>query len=253
MIDLHCHILPGVDDGPKDVEESLAMARHAVKDGIHAIVATPHALGGTYPNPPEKIIAAAKALGDRFETEHLPLALYTGAEVHICPDMAARILAGQAAFLCENKRYILIEFPFQTVPYGFKEELFHLALRGITPVIAHPERNPMVHFQPEILYDLTAAGCLIQVNSTSITGGFGDDIMRCSHDLIKNRGVHIIASDAHSAHNRPPLLSAAVDIAAKILKSKAAALEMVSGAPAAVIKGLPVKAAEPKRTKKWLG
>ncbi len=253
MIDLHCHILPGVDDGPDDLEESLAMARHAVKDGIHTIVATPHALGGTFPNPPDKILNAASALRRRLETERIPLSLYTGSEVHICPDMAARILAGKTAFLCENKRYVLIEFPFQSVPDGFNEELFHLVLNGITPVIAHPERNPMVHFQPEILYELTAAGCLIQVNSTSITGGFGDDIMMCSHDLLENRLVHIIASDAHSARSRPPSLSLAVDIAGKILKSNEEAMKMVLSIPGAIIKGMPVKVPEPeKRTKTWI-
>jgi protein-tyrosine phosphatase len=247
LIDLHCHILPGADDGACDIEESLDMARHAVDDGIHSIVATPHAMGGTFPNPPDKIITAARALSHRLETERIPLSLYTGAEIHLCPDMANRIMAGEAAFLCKNRRYVLVEFPFQTVSDGFRDALFHLILNGIIPVIAHPERNPGVYFQPGILYDLTAAGCLIQVNSTSVTGGFGDTIMKCSHALVENRLVHVIASDAHSARTRPPVLSAAVGIAAKILKNNDEALKMVSGTPEAIIKGLPVNVAEPKR------
>jgi protein-tyrosine phosphatase len=238
MIDLHCHILPGIDDGPADIEESLAMARYAVKNGISAIVATPHALGSGFDNPPEKIHQAMFDLQKRLDKDKIPLTLHPGAEVHLCPDMARRIMAEETLFLNQNRGFILVEFPFQSVPIGFKEELFQLAVHGITPVIAHPERNPMIGHDPGFLVELMDMGCLVQVNSTSITGGFGDGIMAAAHRLIEKRLVHVIASDAHSFDHRPPALSLAVEIAQGILKNADEAWDMVDATPKRIIAGL---------------
>ncbi len=238
MIDLHCHILPGIDDGPADMNESLAMARYAVKDGISAVVATPHALGSGFDNSPKKIHQAILDFQNRLDIEKIPLTLHPGAEIHLCPDMARRIMAGETVFLSKNRRCILVEFPFQSVPMGFKEELFQLAVNGITPVIAHPERNPMIGHDPEFLHELAAMGCLVQVNSTSVTGGFGDGIMAVAHRLIEKRLVHVIASDAHSADHRPPALSLAVKIAQEILKNADEVLGMVETVPKRIIAGI---------------
>jgi len=230
------------------------MAHHAIEDGIHTIVATPHALGGTYPNPRQKIIKDVAALRERFLSEKIPLSLYPGSEVHICPDMAKRILAGEAAFLDENEHYILIEFPFQSIPPGFKNELFQLKLNRVTPIIAHPERNPMIHHEQGVLYDLVTMGCLIQVTSTSLTGGFGEDTMICAQKLLSLRLAHIIASDAHSAAQRPPSLSLAVEVAADILKDKGKALEMVDNRPKDILAGKPVDppvAIRPEKKKRF--
>lgn len=238
MIDLHCHILPGVDDGPAHIEESLAMARYALKEGIEAVVVTPHALGSGLDNPPEKIHQAILDLQNRLDMEKIPLILHPGAEVHLCPNMARRIISGETVFLSKNRRYILVEFPFHSVPIGFKEELFQLAVNGITPVIAHPERNPMIGHDLQFLSELIDMGCLVQVNAASITGGFGDAVMFTAHQLIIKRLVHVIASDAHSSDHRPPALSLAVDIARKILKNKKQALAMVEEMPQKIIAGL---------------
>lgn len=231
MIDIHCHILPGVDDGPKDFQESVLMARHALKDGIHTIVATPHALGGSFSNPNEKIENDVEALKSRFKSLKIELTLYPGAEIHISPGMAKKVISGETMFIDRSKKYILIEFPFQTVPPAFAEELFKLKVSGITPIIAHPERNRMICRDFQLLYEIVKIGCITQINSTSITGGFGEDIMMCAQNLIKLGLAHIIASDAHSAIARPPALSDAIEVAANILKSRKKALEMVNERP----------------------
>lgn len=237
MIDLHCHILPDVDDGSSGIDESLAMARQAVSDGIHTIIATPHALGGTASNPYEKIKKDVVKLQKRLEYENIPVLLCPGSEVYACPDMAERILNNETAFLCENRRYILIEFPLRFIPGRFQDELYRLRIKGVTPVIAHPERNPDIFHEKKILYELISMECLIQVNSTSITGGFGEDVMTCSHELLELRLAHIIASDAHSADKRPPVLSHAVKIAENILKDHAETIAMVDSRPKRILAG----------------
>jgi protein-tyrosine phosphatase len=214
------------------------MARYAVKDGIDAIVATPHALGSGFSNPPEKIRTAVRRLQEYLVRENIPLTLYAGAEIHLCPDMANRIIAGETVFLSENRRYILVEFPFHDVPAGFTKELFQLSVNGIIPILAHPERNPMIGHNPEILEELETMGCLVQVNSTSITGGFGGKIMMAAHQLIAKRVVHIVASDAHNLRHRPPALVHAFEIVANILKNKDEARYMVNEMPNRVITGL---------------
>lgn len=244
MIDLHCHILPGVDDGPATLRESLYMARYAVEDGIHTIAATPHSLGGTFPNPPQKILKDVETFRECLISEKIPLTIYPGAEVHFCPDMAKHILSGKTTFLDQAGRYILIEFPFQIVPKKFKENLFQLRQNNIIPIIAHPERNPVIYRDTQFLADLISMGCLTQINSTSVTGGFGDEIFHCTKELLELRMVHIIASDAHSAASRPPSLSLAVQSAADILKSQKEALEMVTERPKSILNGKPVKIPE---------
>lgn len=213
------------------------MAQYAVAEGIHAIVATPHAMGSSFQNSPEEIRQKVADLQSLLEAEGIPLRIYPGSEVQMCPDMAQRILAGEALFLCENNRYILIEFPFHTVPQRFHDEIYHLRLKGITPVIAHPERNPMILYENNILQELSAMGCLIQVNSTSITGGFGEDIMTCAHELLTSGLAHIIASDAHSVDKRPPALVRAVKIAEKILKNHNEVMELVWERPKKILNG----------------
>ena len=247
MIDIHCHILPNVDDGSSSIEESIAMARYALSDGIHTVVATPHALGGTFPNPPQKIKAACKKLAQHFQSENIPLSVYPGAEVHLCPDMAKRIMDGEAQFLCESRRYIMVEFPFQSGLHHFKAEIHHLCVNGILPVIAHPERNQTIFREKNILYELINMGCMVQLNSTSITGGFGEKILACAHELIRLRLAHIIASDAHAIYHRPPELSHAVKIAEDILGNKKDAMKMVDERPEKILNGDPLKLPVPKK------
>ena len=237
MIDLHCHILPGADDGPAILAESLAMARQAVADGIHTIVATPHGLGGAHGNSPETVTRAVQAFQADLVSHNLPIQLLPGCEVHLCPDMADRICNGEAVFLDPAKNYILIEFPFKNVSKAFSEEIKKLIKANITPVLAHPERNPISFKKPAILAEFISWGCLVQTNTTSILGGFGKTIQAGAERLISRDMVHIIASDAHSAGRRAPELSLAVAFTGKILADPAKAMAMVTEIPEMIING----------------
>ncbi len=253
MIDLHCHILPELDDGSFSVEESLAMARAAIADGIKTLVATPHTLNGVYLNSTRMVTDQVARLREIFLTEKLDLDLRSGSEAHISIQMAERVASGEIATINNNGRYVLVEFPVQAVPLGFQEELFHLKLGGITPIISHPERNMILQQRPEFLYDLVAMGCLLQITAMSITGELGQDAMKCANKLLDCRLAHVIATDAHSSMNRPPILSPGVETAANILGSVAEAEAMVTTRPGDILAGCPLDIPEPKRPgkKSW--
>ena len=144
MIDLHCHILPGVDDGSRSAEESLLMAKLALEDGIRTIAATPHTLDGTYLNPLHSIDQDVHSLQKALKAGGIDLRICVGADVHLCPGMADRIKTGEAATLNNTGKYFLLELPPQTIPSGVKEEIFSLKVQGITPIITHPERHPAI-------------------------------------------------------------------------------------------------------------
>ena len=253
MIDLHCHILPNLDDGPGMMLESLSMARQAVADGIHTIVATPHALGGTYPNPPEKIAREVDLFKDTLQKEKIRLSIFPGCEVHNCLNLADRIMAGEATFLNPDKKHILVEFPFEGVSKEYIHELTKLVDYGVTPILGHPERNKKTLQHPELLYDLITMGCLVQMNSTSINGGFGPKILECSKKLLDCRMVHFLGSDAHSAGYRAPVLSLAVKNSAEVLEDPKEALKMVQDRPLKVLEGKTVDIPDPEkpRPSKW--
>lgn len=250
MIDLHCHILPGVDDGPSSLDESLAMARLAVEDGIHTIVATPHTLNGVYMNPIKEVTARVAAFQDALSENQIDLKLYPGADVHLCPDLLTRIESGDAGTINHAKKHILVELPSQTIPDGIKNEIFVLKLTGITPIISHPERNAIIQHDPVILYELLAMGALSQVTAMSLTGDFGTFVRGTAERLLRQRLVHVIASDAHSSDGRPPILSQAVNCAAEILGSDDEAKHMVTTVPAAILSGEPIDIPEPMNQKR---
>ena len=250
MIDLHCHILPGVDDGAGDIAESLAMARMAVADGIRTIVATPHTFNEVYFNPPEKIFQYIDQLRQILSSEQIELRLLPGTDAHICTRMMARVRNREVCTVNENGRYLLVEFPAQTIPAGAREELFQLKLNHVTPIITHPERNLVFQNNLDYLYDLVGMGCLVQITAMSVTGEMGEDAMECAHRLLEFRLGHVMASDAHSADSRPPLLSAGVEAAAQILGSRREAEAMVLDRPEAILDGAAVEVPDPRRPKK---
>ncbi|MFH0844147.1 MAG: CpsB/CapC family capsule biosynthesis tyrosine phosphatase [Pseudomonadota bacterium] len=245
MIDLHCHILPNLDDGPQSQEESIAMGRRAMEDGVHTIVATPHTLNGIYINHIQQVISDVATLQEALSKNHIDLRLYAGADVHLCPGLLQRIESGEAGTIDDAKRYILLEFPSQTIPSGIKDEIFSLKVHGITPIITHPERHPLLHHDMDILYELVRMGALCQMTAMSIAGDFGGVVMRCAEILLRNRLIHLIASDAHSPDSRPPILSQAVETAAEIMGSYEDAERMVTDVPAAILSGDAVEVPEP--------
>ena len=253
MIDLHCHILPGVDDGAQSPEESLSMARKAVEDGIHTIVATPHTLNGIYFNPVRKVISRVSDLQDVLLKNHINLRLYAGADVYLSPHMLEQIEGGDACTINNAKRYMLLEFPPQALPPGVKDEIFTLKVNGITPIITHPERHSVIQHDMDILYELVSMGALCQVTAMSITGDFGGTVRQCSNMLLKHRLIHVIASDAHSSETRPPVLSQALEATAEIMGSYEDAERMVTEAPASILSGKTLEIPEPRRPKRGPG
>ncbi len=253
MIDIHSHILPGLDDGASDVEESLAMAMIAVNDGIHTVIATPHTLNGIYPNLRSQVLASTGELRAAFAKEQIKLDLFPGSEAHLNLGMADKMFSGEAVALNDNQRYLLLEFPFHSIPPGAKQEIFQLQLKGITPILAHAERNYGFQKNFEKLYEFVGMGCLVQITAMSITGDSGREARICAQKMLECRLAHIIASDAHSATHRPPILTPGVKRAAKILGSTEQAQEMVTTRPAAIIAGKKIVIPEPQELvkKRW--
>jgi protein-tyrosine phosphatase len=245
MIDIHCHILPAVDDGAASLEESLAMARLAVADGITAVLATPHTLNGISRNTVPHILSSVSHLQGALVAEGVPLKIFPGSEVHLVKDMCLKIRSGEICTLNNNGKYVLIELPYQSVPDGIKQEIFDLKLDGITPIIAHPERNAAIQNNPRILRELVYMGALSQVTAMSIVGDFGPETRESAKGLLECRLVHLIASDAHSPGSRPPQLRNALEEAASILGNIPEAEAMVTQRPAAVISGDSVDCSSP--------
>ena len=230
MLDIHCHIIHAVDDGAKTIDESIAMAKIAAKDGVRTIVATPHI--GAKIISSDDIRNKVDELNDRLIELFIPVEILPGAE----------IISGIPVELIEKytingNGFVLIEFPHSHLPHNSFEIIRNITSHGLKPLIAHPERNPSIIKQPEILVDLVEkSGVGIQLTANSITGSFGRRIRKCSQYLLKKRVVHIIASDAHSENSRKPGLSLALKEAAKILGRKHAQ-KLVYDNPEAVING----------------
>ncbi|CZQ94193.1 tyrosine-protein phosphatase [Trichococcus ilyis] len=202
MIDLHCHILPGVDDGARTLEDSLAMAENAVAEGISHILVTPHHHNGKYLNPKAAVVAATESLQNELDHKGIKLTLYPSQEVRINGDLIKDIENEDILFIDEERRYLLIEFPTLSIPEYTEVLFFQLRQKGITPVIVHPERNQAIIDDPNILLPFIERGALAQVTAASYMGVFGKDIARLSYRLIEANLVHIIASDAHNTRGR---------------------------------------------------
>lgn len=202
MIDLHCHLLPGVDDGARTLDDSLAMAQQAVSEGISHILVTPHHRNGKYLNPKEAVLEATTALQKELDDRGIGLTLYPSQEIRINGDLMDDIENEDILFIDEEQRYLLIEFPTLSIPAYTEQLFFKLRQQGITPVIVHPERNQAIIDDPNILLPFIERGAIAQLTASSYAGAFGKDIAKLSHQLIEANLVHIIASDAHNTRGR---------------------------------------------------
>jgi protein-tyrosine phosphatase len=201
MIDLHCHILPGLDDGAQNLSESISMARKAVEQGITTIVATPHHLTSSYENPKQVIMSRVEELNQALLQEKIDLQVLPGQEVRIHGEMVDGYKLGDILPV-DNTQYVLVEFSSSHVP-RYTEKLFYdLQLNGLIPVIVHPERNQELIERPEMLYQFVKKGAMTQVTAASICGDFGKKIKNFSHQLIEANLTHFIASDAHNTSTR---------------------------------------------------
>ena len=248
MIDLHCHILPDVDDGPREWEESLQMCEMAFRDGIHTMVATPHIKPGVYEPAKKLILSRIKELNGRIRktkwatnpTGAVPLTILPGAEVHLHPDIISKIDDVTINPSSGPIRYFFLELPDYFLFSRVKELIRELRSKNIIPILTHPERNLTIMRNKRLLFEFIKAGILSQVTAMSITGEFNREIQKITKKMITSDLVHIIASDAHSRDRRPPILSRAVKEAAKITGIDRAE-KMVRDIPQAVIEGREVR------------
>ncbi len=244
MIDLHNHLLHGLDDGPETLEDSLEMCRIGYRDGIRTIIATPHTLNGVYQNDRKTVLRrvqdlnAALSRSGILTLRPLPSALKVlpGADVHLAGDIMIHLAQGKLLTVGDGNKYILIEFPSLGIPYLAEKILFEFIARGIVPIITHPERNPEVGRKPARYVEMIRMGCLGQVTAMSLTGGFGPDVRRLAEELVLHRLVHVIASDGHSIKDRPPVLTPAVKAASRLVGEEEA-WRMVNEHPGAILEG----------------
>ena len=230
MIDIHCHILPGIDDGARNWETTLEMCRLARQDGVTHIVATPHA---NYEYPYDR--AAHLALLDELRARAPELSFSLGCDFHLSYDNVADAKQNPDRYAIGETRYLLVELSEYST-FNVAQTLYELQAAGLLPILTHPERNPLVVSKPELLDEWASAGCLFQITANSLTGFWGKRAQQFCVEMLRKRLVHFIASDAHGVKNRPPMLSAARDAAAKIVGA-AEAEKLVAANPGAVVSG----------------
>ena len=211
MIDLHCHYLPGIDDGPATMQETIALARAAVADGITHAVLTSHVHPEQFPNQRRNLEIATAEFAAQLDQECIPLNVRMGGEARLCPELIDLLAANQVPFLGEvaGYRILLLEFPHQIIPVGsmqFIKSLFKLKIR---PLIAHPERNKAIMANHDKVREFTEAGCWLQLTAGSLAGRFGALAEQTAFKLIEDGWNCLAATDAHNLNNRPPRLSEA--------------------------------------------
>ncbi|MFQ5934400.1 MAG: tyrosine-protein phosphatase [Dehalococcoidia bacterium] len=244
MYDLHSHILPGLDDGAKTLEEAVQMIGIAAQDGTQAILATPHSKDVQEASAHELVQERLEELCREARRQGIDIDIALGMENHLTPGLPDLVEKGEG-YPINGHHYILVELPFTIYPDYADDVLFQLQLKGYFPLIAHPERQESIQRDPTIMERLVERGIMGQITSTSILGKFGPVAMRCARTLLKRNLVHVIASDAHRPTGpRTPVMSKAVKEAAKIAgREKAEA--MVESTPKAILEGHPMEVEEP--------
>ncbi len=230
MIDLHCHILWDIDDGPSDFDGSMAMARLAAADGTRQLVATPHVQDMLH--SPELIAEKVARLNQALRDAEIDLEILSGGD-----NLYNLGVENLARYSINGTRYVLVEFPHTHLPAQAGDTLFAALNHGLVPIITHPERNPSIVQNPKLLFELVENGALVQLTADSLTGGFGPAAKACARYLLKKKMVHFLASDGHSSKHRPPTMSAGFKAASKIV-GKDAARMLVFDNPAKVVQGI---------------
>ena len=246
MIDLHSHVLPGVDDGARTLEQSLDIANAAYRDGIRMLAATPH-VRSDYPTEPETMERLVAELRAALAERDISLDLRPGGEIALdqLPALAPEDL--RRFGLGGSRGYLLLEMPYAGWPHGLRERVFELQLQGLTPVLAHPERNADVQASPARLEELVAAGALVQVTAASVDGRLGRSARASALDLIKRGLAHLLASDAHA----PDLRSIGLSAAREAVGDKALGRWLTEDVPAAIVEDAPAPERPARAGRLW--
>lgn len=224
MIDIHCHLLPGIDDGARTLAEALDMARAAVANGIKYSVMTPHLHPGRYENTRTTIEAALVDFQNALRREEIPLECGAAAEVRLSPEILPLMEQNELAFLGEMDGYriLLLEFPHSHIPLGADNLVKKLLDNKIRPIIAHPERNKDVIKDLAKIELFVEMGCLLQLTASAVAGRFGAGSQQCARQLLELGTVTVLATDAHNLKGRRPELREGMDAAAEIIGTEAA-------------------------------
>jgi protein-tyrosine phosphatase len=235
FVDIHCHLLPGIDDGAKSWDESLAMARLAVEDGTATIIATPHQLGNFGQNEGDTIRRLAGELQARLEQARIPLAVLPGADVRIEPEMIERLTRGDVLTLGDHRRHVLLELPHELY-LPLEPVLEQLSRSRMTGILSHPERNQGILRRPELLAPLVEIGCLLQITAGSLCGTFGPESQQLCERLLAEGLVHFVASDGHGPRSRRPLMRRAFDRVVELV-GETTAIDLCNRNPGCVAAG----------------
>ena len=237
LIDLHMHLLPGLDDGAKDIDISREMLRLAAADGTRLVYATPHLLRGAWEIPWETIVSAAADLDAWAAGEGLDIRVRPGAEIAADPSVLDSIERNR--YTLGESRYVLVELPSRGLPDWLEDFFFQLMTRDLVPVIAHPERHPAFQRSSERLVQWTAQGVCLQVNAGSLSGRMGPGAEDCAHRLARAGLVHGLGSDAHSVGHRRPDLRGGLASLASLSLPAAAGITSRDGLPRAIAENRP--------------
>jgi len=239
LIDIHSHILPGVDDGAKTIEDSVQMAAMAAATGTKVIVATPHMLHPQYHVAGDAAKAKLEEVRAAIKLANIALEVVLAGEIHWSTDIPQRLASGELLAYCEDRKYILFELPMSHIPHATREVMWQFQMAGIFPVLAHPERNMDFERDPDLIHAYRDAGVPVQVTAMSLTGDFGRKARKVAERWLSEGAIDIIASDGHSARGRPPTL----DAAAKVLRKLAGATVedlLTQEVPRRILAGEPV-------------
>jgi protein-tyrosine phosphatase len=250
LIDLHCHLLPGIDDGSKDLAMSLAMARMASADGISTIACTPHILPGIYDNSGPAIRKAVARLAESIAKAGIPISLVTGADVHIACDLAVQ-LRNDRALTLNGSRYLLLEPPHHVLPPRLEDLIFGLQTAGYVPILTHPERLSWLEGHYDLVGRLVSSSVLMQITAGSVMGRFGRRPCYWAERMLDEGLCHLLATDAHDTEQRAPRMAEARDFVAQRLGDDEA-INLVLGRPQGILNNLsPAELPPLPRAKAW--
>lgn len=254
FVDIHCHLLPGIDDGSASWEDSLAMAEMAAHDGIQTVIVTPHQLGAFGHNHGDAVRQRTSELQHFLDGKGVPLKVMPGGDVRIEECLVFKIRSGEVLTLGDLGKHVLLELPHELY-FPLEGVLDGLAAAGIVGILSHPERNQGILQQPTIVEHLVQYGCLMQVTAGSLMGTFGPRSQELAEQMLEAGQTHFLATDAHSPKSRRPLMRRAFEKAAALVGEETA-IELCCANPNAVASGQKVLTSRPRgkrlaRSKKW--